>query len=247
MPLRRCQDAFGKAMHDAWRGKLGNVLVIERDDGLIDADFCMKVYLSGPKGWPPHMRRALALARGRVLDVGCGAGRHSLYLQQKGLEVLGIDNSPLAVRLCRERGVAAKTLSITELSPKHGMFDTILMLGNNFGLLGGRRRGRAILRRFHRMTAPGARIIAETFDPYLTDNPVHLAYHRRNRRRGRMGGQVRIRARYQTLATPYFDYLFVSKAELASLLRGTGWRAARFLDGPGPAYIAVLEKAQTPG
>ncbi len=86
--------------------------------------------------------------------------------------------------------------------------------------------------------------MAETRDVYQTDNPDHLAYHERNRRRGRTPGEVRIRVRFRTYATPYFDYLMVSKEELEEILEGTGWRAGTYLDSeewPG-VYVAVLEK-----
>jgi 2-polyprenyl-3-methyl-5-hydroxy-6-metoxy-1,4-benzoquinol methylase len=52
----------------------------------------------------PDEKKAIDYAKGRVLDVGCGAGRHILYLQKKGLKVLGIDQSPLAVNMCKLRG-----------------------------------------------------------------------------------------------------------------------------------------------
>ena len=95
-----------------------------------------------------------------------------------------------------------------------GAFDTLLMLGNNFGLCSHFKRARWLLRRFRSMTSDGALIIAETFDPYATQEPHHLACQRRNRKRGRMGGQVRLRIRYRRDATPFYDYLFVSKDEL---------------------------------
>jgi hypothetical protein len=83
-------------------------------------------------------------------------------------------------------------------------------------------------------------------DPYRTDNPAHLAYHRRNRRRGRLGGQIHMRLRFKGLCTPWFDYLFVSRKELAQLLRGSGWRLVKTIDGPGPGYFVVLEKERGP-
>ncbi|NQT82293.1 class I SAM-dependent methyltransferase, partial [bacterium] len=79
----------------------------------------------------------MRLARGKVLDIGCGAGRNSLYLQQKGLDVLGIDLSPLAIMVCQLRGFKkARVMSITEVDSRLGTFDTIVMYGNNFGLFG---------------------------------------------------------------------------------------------------------------
>ena len=125
-----------------------------------------------------------------------------------------------------------------------GRFDTILMLGNNFGLFGNRTRARWLLRRFKGFTAPGARIIAESLDVHRTDDPGHLAYGAANRRKGRMSGQIRMRIRYKTLATPWFDYLMVSADEMDEIVSGTGWDIVQCFDsdGPRPNYIAVLER-----
>lgn len=235
------QDVYGQELyHCHTQGK--GLEIIERDDGLIDVGDA-SLYFTRPKDWHPAMRQALKLAGGRVLDIGAGAGRHSLYMQEKGLDVVATDNSPLALKVCRLRGVKKTRLAgIEELGPRLGKFDTIIMLGNNFGLLGGFTRGRRILRRLAGMTSPAARIIAETLDPYQTKSPVHLAYHRRNRARGRMAGQVRIRVRHRNLASPWFDYLFVSRPELYRLIAGTGWEVERLIDGTGPIYIVVLKK-----
>ena len=236
------QDAYGRALFDYYHGR-GGYEVNERDDGAVGISAGPAAYLTDYEDWPAHQRRAIRLARGRVLDVGCGGGRVALHLQAKGLDVLGIDISPLAIRVCKARGLKrARVLSITQVSRKLGTFDTVVMYGNNFGLFGGFRRARWLLRRFHGMTSPRARIIAESNDPYQTDLPHHKAYHERNRRRGRMGGQVRIRVRYLTLATPWFDYLLVSKAEMAEILAGTGWRVSRFFDSDRSPYVAVIEK-----
>ena len=70
----------------------------------------------------------------------------------------------------------------------------------------------------------------------------HLRYHRRNRARGRMAGQVRIRARYENAATPWFDYLFVSADEMRAILKNTGWRIRRILKTGGPTYYAIIGK-----
>ena len=50
-------------------------------------------------------------------------------------------------------------------------------------------------------------------DPYQTSEPGHLAYHERNRRAGRMPGQVTIRLRYQRLASAWFGLLWMSLTE----------------------------------
>jgi len=162
--------------------------------------------------------------------------------------VLGVDNSPLSIKICRMRGLRkARVMSITEVSRKLGVFDTIVMYGDNFGLFGSRCRAKWLLRRFHGMTSPGARIIAESNDPYQTSSVEHRQYHRFNRRRGRMPGQLRFRIRYRKWATPYFDYLLVSKDEMKDILRGTGWKVACFIDGKSSMYIADIDKKRNEG
>jgi SAM-dependent methyltransferase len=238
------RDAFGHALYDHLQnaGKDEWATVIERDDGLVDVIEAQE-YFTPYADWPAHQQQALAFARGRVLDIGCGAGRHSLHLQAQGLDVLGVDESPLAIETCKLRGLQqARVMSITQLSSGLGTFDAILMLGNNFGLFANPVRAGWLLRRFAAMTSPAARIIAETLDPYPASEPLHLAYHQRNRERGRWAGQITIRVRYRNYATPWFDYLFVSREELRGLLEGTGWVVERLIDSADARYIAILAK-----
>ena len=156
---------------------------------------------------------------------------------------MGIDTSPLAIKVCKERGLQnVKLLSITQVSSKLGIFDTILMYGGNFGLVANPQRARRLFRRFHKMTSERARIITGTLDPYRAPAREHLLYHMLNRKRSRMPGQNRLRIRYKKYVTPWFDWLVVSKKEMADVLRGTGWEARRFIDSQGPCYAAIIEK-----
>ena len=77
----------------------------------------------------------MEFVKGRVLDIGCGAGRHSLYLHEKGFDVLGIDNFPLAVKVCSLRGLKkAQVLSIEDANFQPRSCDTIIMMRYNFSL-----------------------------------------------------------------------------------------------------------------
>ena len=235
------RDAYGQQLYEAYL--LENEFeVIERRDGYLD--ICDAThYLSMYKDWPSHERKAMRYMKGKVLDIGCGAGRHALYAQHRGHDVLGVDISPLAIKVCKRRGLKkTKQMSITQVSRKLGIFDTLLMLGNNFGLVGNPKRARWLLRRFYGMTSDQGKIIAGTLDPYDTTDRAHLDYHKENRDRGRMGGQVRMRIRQGRHVGDWFDYLFVSRKEMDRLLRGSGWTVSRFLEPSGPAYAAILEK-----
>jgi hypothetical protein len=235
------RDAFGHMLSDYVAGT-GAFEIVERDDGFIAAA-SPAMYVAPYRDWPAHQQTALRYATGRVLDIGCGAGRHALYLQAKGLDVVGIDVSPQAIEVCKHRGLAqAVVMTVTGISRRLGTFDTLLMLGNNFGLCGSPVRACWLLQRFYATTSEKGHLIAESTDPYQTTDPVHLDYHERNRRRSRMPGQLRLRVRYRNEATPWFDYLLVSQDEMQTLLHGTGWSVACFITSDGAGYIAVIEK-----
>jgi SAM-dependent methyltransferase len=238
------QDAFGQAMLAYLKNNEGQE-IIERFDGLIETSGGPKNYFSTYDEWSDHNKKALKFAHGRILDIGCGAGRIALYLQEKGHEVLGIDNSPLAIEVCRRRGLAnARVCSITDLTWRTGIFDTVIMFGNNFGLFGNFKRARWLLRRFRRMTSPGGLILAESLDPYQTDKLYHLEYQAANRAAGRMSGQIRLRARYLNYKTPWIDYLMVSQKEMTEILLGTGWQVREFINSEVNHYVAVIEKTE---
>lgn len=240
--LRDEEDAMGHLMWDHFQGQEVHE-VVEREDGYIEATNGPAAYFAPYEEWAPHEQRAMAFARGRVLDIGVGAGRHALHLQEQGLDVTGADISPRALRVAEERGLAKIVgAGVTQLSRRVGTFDTLMMMGNNFGLFANPRRMRWLLRRFAAMTGDGARIIAETRDVYRTDVAEHLAYQASNRDRGRMSGQIRIRVRYKRRATPWFDYLMVSREELEDLLEGSAWQVSEFVEPDGEVYVAVLEK-----
>ena len=241
--MKASEDAYGQLIFE-YLEKGEGIEIVERDDGFIGASaYGPAAYFFPFRKWPKAERAAMRLARGRVLDVGCGAGRVALYLQERGHEVLGIDLSPLAVEVSRRRGVKdARELPVTQVSRRLGRFDTIVMFGNNFGLVGGKRRAPWLLRRFRSIANDGARILAESVDPYKTENLEHLAFHRRNRRRGRMGGQLRIRIRHGHSTTPWFDYLLASPEEMAQLAKGTGWELADVIDEGEHVYVGVLER-----
>jgi SAM-dependent methyltransferase len=242
--MKQSRDAFGHMLLDYHNGDRSGREIVERDDGYFDVSGGPAAYFTEYRRWHPHERKAMHYAKGRVLDIGCGAGRHAIYLQGEGHDVTGIDVSPLALKVARARGLRkTKLLAATQVGPSLGVFDTITMLGNNFGLFASRGRARWLLRRLKRMTSDDARIIAESNHVYRTTERFHLDYHRRNRRRGRMSGQIRLRVRYKSYATPWFDYLLVSQPEMEEILDGTGWRVRRFLESGGPPYIAIIEKA----
>ena len=77
--------------------------IIEREDGWIGTSSGPGCYFAEYPDWDEHEREAMKHVRGRVIDVGCGAGRNALYLREKGFDVLGVDLSPLAIHVSMRR------------------------------------------------------------------------------------------------------------------------------------------------
>jgi len=241
-------DAFGELLR-AHRDHGDSYAVIERDDGYVAPSGGGELYFAPPAEWPEIERRALDRVEGRVLDVGCGAGRHALSLQERGHDVTGIDLSAGAVDVARDRGVEdVRELDVADVADEFapGTFDSVIMLGNNFGLVGTADRAPGILRGLADVATDDATLVAQTRDPTATDDQHHLEYHEYNRERGRLPGALRMRVRYGTLATPWYDYLMAQSETMVDLASETPWALVETLDpgesvgSTGGDYVGIL-------
>ncbi len=243
--MEKTQDAYGQQLLAQFNSETPTAEFIERDDNYLDTGSEAGLYFFEYEQWSPLEHKAIERVKGRVLDIGCGAGRHALYLQQKGFDVTAIDNSPGAIEVCKLRGLknamVKPIVKVDEFKPNS--FDTILMLGNNFGLFGDAENAKLILKKLSRITFSEAQIIAGTRNPYQTDSPEHLEYHEFNRRRGRMPGQIKMRVRYGKTVGAWFDYLFVSPEEMQEIVADTDWQIKEFIESGEAHYFAVIGKS----
>jgi SAM-dependent methyltransferase len=242
----RVGDALGLALLDYLEhGSEARSHFIERDDGLLEM-VDTGVMFTDESDWSVVEAPVEDRAGRRVLDVGAGAGRHALPLQESGRQVVALDVSPGAVEVCRRRGIretfTGTVFDLAGTDPEP--FDTFLLGGNNYGLLENREHGLRFLAAVAEMAVPGAEIMGTCIDPSATEDPLHLAYHERNRSRGRHPGQIRLRARWSDIATSWFDYLFLPVGELEELAERAGWELVEYQPGSRP-YLAVLRLHET--
>lgn len=130
------KDLFGQAILDYQTNNSPEDLITETT--ISEADEMSVAYLfRSYVDMPPLEQKALQIAKGKILDIGCGAGSHSLYLQNElNLAVTAIDISKNAIQACKLRGVSnAQTIDMLDLDPKE-KFDTILLLMNGTGIFG---------------------------------------------------------------------------------------------------------------
>jgi SAM-dependent methyltransferase len=125
------KDLFGKALLDYESGNYSEDLVTSTN--ISDDDELPLPYLFRDFSEMPILeQKALKLAKGTILDVGCGAGNHTLWLQEKGFKVKAIDSSEGAVEVSKKRGVINAQLK--PLLEETETFDTILLLMNGTGI-----------------------------------------------------------------------------------------------------------------
>ncbi len=234
-------DALGAALLAYLdEGEEEGIHVVERDDGYASPDTA-DPFFGEVGGWFTIETDSIDRVHGRVLDIGAGAGRFAIELQQRGHDVVALDVSPGCLEVCRRRGVlhtfegTVFELAATDPEP----FDTFLLMGHNLGLLGGPDEAPGFLETLHSMGRSGSTVLGTSREPVATTDPHHLAYHQRNRDRGRPPGQMSIRVRWRHLATPWFDYWFLSREDLESLAKRTGWRLADYTI-EGGTYLAEL-------
>lgn len=237
--LGASEDAFGQALRDYSAGRLGPTLILERDDGSSGPAVQPAEFFAPPAEWPEWEQHALAVVSGPVLDLGAGAGRHSLLLQQTGHEVTAVDHSPGAVDVCRARGVLDVRLADLTDPPEDRRWGAILLMCGNLGLAGDWQATRSLLVRLSRGCRSDAIVVTDTVDPTVENDASDLAYFGRNLLMGREIGLVRLRLRYGPLVTPWWNLLLVPRADIDRLVDGTGWAVSERIDD-GAEYVLTL-------
>jgi len=233
-------DIFGMIMHDASEGQMAEHK-IERDDGFV-TDSNGKQYVAPIEEWQESERLAIPVAKSPVLDIGCGAGRVGQYLIVHGLDWVGIDVSPGAIEACRRRGLdSVHLMSADEIRLRRRDFRTVIMFGNNFGVVGGKDKVAKMLKQLYKVTTRDAIILAGSRDPRATDEEAHLKYHQWNQSRGRPAGLVRLRMHYKGLTGQWFELLLSSPEEMSEVAERAGWHLTKTF-GERKYYVGLLEK-----
>lgn len=157
------KDLFGKAILDFQTNNSPEDLITETS--ISEADEMSVAYLFRSYDEMPKLeQKALQLAKGKVLDVGCGAGSHSLTLQNdRNLDVTSIDISPYAIQACQLRGLKnAKVQDIMTL--ENEKFDTILLLMNGTGIFGTLKETPNFLQKLKSLLNPNGQILIDSSD-----------------------------------------------------------------------------------
>ena len=157
------KDLFGKAILDYQTGNAPENLITETS--ISEEDEMSVAYLFRSYNEMPKIeKKALEIAKGRVLDVGCGAGSHSLFLQNdRKLDVVAIDISPNAIEACKLRGITdARVIDVMKM--ENEKFDTIILLMNGTGIFGKLGKVSDYLQKLKSLLNEGGQILIDSSD-----------------------------------------------------------------------------------
>jgi SAM-dependent methyltransferase len=231
-------EPYGRSLLDSFNGDTSAKVVVHRDDGLAE-DMPPSIFFRKHADFSPLEQKAMTLCRGHVLDIGAGAGCHSLVLQDRGMRVLAIDFSPHAIEVISKRGVKeCRQVDVFEFHEEQ--FDTLLMMGHGIGIAGDISGLDRFLRHAHKLLKPDGQIVLDSLDVRCTDNPRHLAYQEANRQAGRYFGEFRLRFEYKGQMGPSFGWLHVDPETLTDHAQRTGWSCRVVCQEDSGNYLAQL-------
>jgi SAM-dependent methyltransferase len=151
---------------------------------------------------------------GKVLDIGAGAGSHSLVLQQRGLDVTALEISPLAAKVMRQRDVK----NVTEadiFTYQADTYDTLLLLMNGIGLAGTLENLKIFLKHARTLLNPGGQLLFDSSD---------IAYlYEGNLPADRYYGEIAYQYEYKKHFTDWFNWLYIDEQTLTQTAAAEGW------------------------
>ena len=228
----------GLALTAYLAGDLDAELVIRRDDGL-EQPLPTKHYFRDSGEFDAMERAAVQRCYGEILDVGAGAGTHSLCLQDNGLAVTALEINPQSAAIMLRRGV--KQVQCADIFDFHdGPFDTILMMGHGIGMVETMAGLDRFLGHVRQLLAKEGQILLDSQDVRVTDNPQHLAYQDANRQVGRYVGEIRVQLGFRGIFGSIFGWLLIDPQMLTDRAHQARWACEIVACDESGHYLARL-------
>ena len=235
------KDLFGRAIFDYQTNNKPENLITETN--ISDADEMELCYLFRNYNEMPILEQmAINFSCGRILDVGCGAGSHSLYLQnERNLDVRSIDISPNAIEASNQRGLKnTQVQNILEMDSNNpeNKFDTILLLMNGTGIFGTLKETTPFLQKLKSLLKPDGQILIDSSDIiYMFDNDEDggkwipsKGYY----------GELTFTIRYKNEKEDEFPWLYLDYNTLQNAAFANGLKSELILEGEHYDYLAKL-------
>ena len=204
-------DVFGKALLDYQSGEYTEDIITNsslNDEDSMPLPYLFRTYIEMPK----LEQKALQLCKGKVLDIGCGAGSHSIYLQQQGFNVTGIDRSKGAIKVCKQRGLE-NAICNDIFDFKEQQYHTLLLLMNGLGIVGSLNGLHHFLSHLASLLLPGGQILLDSSDIiYMFEEDADGGRWIPNN--GKYYGEVEFSMSYKNKKSETFSWLYADQKTL---------------------------------
>lgn len=177
---------------------------------------------------------AINKCKGKVLDIGAGAGSHALLLQDRDVDVTAIDISTLAVQVMQERGVK-KAFEADIYTYYPGKFDTLLLLMNGIGLAGDLDGLKTLLQHLKHLLNPSGQILFDSSD-------INYLYEG-NLPQDKYYGEIAYQYQYKQLKTDWFKWLYIDEQALTLIANEIGFDVNVLVEDEYAQYLVRLTQS----
>ena len=194
----------------------------------------VKAYFRDARQMPALEHAALQLCKGKILDIGAGAGSHALWLQQQQQDVTALEISALSCDVMQQRGVQ-KIIQQDIFSYRGEQYNTLLLLMNGIGLAGTLHGLRSFLAHAASLLHPGGQLIFDSSDvAYVYDNhlPDLKKYY----------GEIAYRYQYKRQKTDWFNWLYIDRHTLLAMAASEGWQASFITEDENGQYLVKMQQ-----
>ena len=235
------EDIIGKALLDYYYNNHPEAIITETNISEED-ELPVEYLFRNFEEMPLIEQKALQACKGKVLDVGCGAGSHALYLQQNGYDVTAIDVSVGAIQVAKARGILkAECESLLNISASQGAYDTILLLMNGTGIFETLEKLPSYLEHLKSLLLPDGKILVDSSD-------LKYMYDRQETNEGegiwvpadRYYGELTFTMRYKGKQSMPFNWLYIDPKRFETLCLAQGLKFKMLYKGEHYDYLAAL-------
>ncbi len=230
-------DPIGRAIYDYHFNSVNQPIIVHSDDfddDTIDTGYLFRSF----KQMPALDKKALSLCKGTVLDVGAGAGTHSVYLQEKGFEVTSLETSELCCEVLKSRNIR-NVIQQDIFKFSNQTFDTILLLMNGTGIAGTLAGLEILLHHLKTLLNPGGQILIDSSDLiYLfeqEDGSVLLDLNSE-----KYYGELVFQTEYKNWISQPFPWLYVDLNNLENAIEKNRLKLNKVFKGQHYDYLAQI-------
>jgi len=226
-------DILGDALLDFLKTGTDERLIAHTSYGP-DETYFLDYFFRDLDGMPDLEQYALTLCKGKILEIGAGAGSHTLILQEEGKDIVAMDSSPGCVNVMLMRGLL-KVQHMNVFNLPTGGYNTLLLLMNGIGIAGNLGGLVRFLKKAEEITDSQAQILFDSTD-------VSHTLEKDEGESGRYVGEIKYQFDYRGVKGPWFEWLYIDQERLFKICEQTHWMPSILFEEGRGHYLARLLK-----